>query len=157
MLQQWSRAQNLRISCNCWSFVTTTASFGAALTSRVKPFWTLHESTNSTISSLVLLDFCLRHKSYILFYELERSALVKASSKLPELLTNLSNIAFLLIPLWNSALTLFLMEISFVVTFLIVLYWNSIAHKNLKAVHRDLGSIWILLFYGNHDKLCGCR
>ena len=114
MLQQWSMAQNLRIFCSYWSFVTTTASSGAVLTSQMKafgrPFWTLHKSINSTISSLVFSDFCLRHKSYIWLYEFGRSALVEASSKPPELLTNLSNIAFPFIPLWNSVLTLFLTE-----------------------------------------------
>ena len=123
MLQQWSMAQNLRISTvnpsavghfwtiNYWSFFTTTASSGAVLTAQMKafrrPFSRFHKSTNS---SLVLSAFCIRHKSYIWLYQFGRSTLVQASLKPQELLTNLSNIAFSFIPLWNSVLTLFLTE-----------------------------------------------
>ena len=174
MLQQLSVAQNLRIACNCWSFVTTTASSGAVLTSRIKafgkPFWKLNESIDSRISSSVLSDFCLRHKSYVWSYEFGRSALVEASSKPPELLTNLSKLHFLSFLYETASWRCFWRKTLLVVTFSYFCYYqtwksqpdaphcqNSIARKSLIAVHSDLGSICILLFYGNHDKLCGCR
>ena len=107
MLQQLSVAQNLRIACNCWSFVTTTASSGAVLTSRIKafgkPFWKLNESIDSRISSSVLSDFCLRHKSYVWSYEFGRSALVEASSKPPELFWLISQILLFLSFLYEKA------------------------------------------------------